>query len=255
MAVIYRLLIYKQSKFINQLFVIGTGCGICVFNYGWDFYHSFIAIFCTYLMVNLLRGNVMTIATFSFHMMYLLTGYYFTSTDTYDIKWTMPHCVLVLRLIGLAFDVADGQRSPEKLSIEQQKSYLIQPPNLMEIAAYTYFPASILVGPQFPFRRYNNFINKEFQKYTENVRYGLMRGGFGLLYLIIYQIGFMYISDDYLLSANYLQHSLPFRLVLLGIWGRLSLYKYISCWLLSEGVAACFGELKKFNFLVYILNK
>lgn len=37
---------------------------------------------------------------------YLLTGYYYTATDEYDIKWTMPHCVLTLKLIGMmpAFD-------------------------------------------------------------------------------------------------------------------------------------------------------
>lgn len=37
-------------------------------------------------------------------------GYWFTGTETYDIKWSMPHCVLTLRLIGLAFDVFDGHR-------------------------------------------------------------------------------------------------------------------------------------------------
>jgi len=28
-------------------------------------------------------------------------GYYYTATDEYDIKWTMPHCVLTLKLIGM----------------------------------------------------------------------------------------------------------------------------------------------------------
>lgn len=32
-----------------------------------------------------------------------------TATNDYDIKWTMPQCVLTLRLIGLVFDVADGK--------------------------------------------------------------------------------------------------------------------------------------------------
>jgi hypothetical protein len=37
-------------------------------------------------------------------------GYYYTGTDTYDIKWSMPHCVLTLRLIGLTVDVYDGTK-------------------------------------------------------------------------------------------------------------------------------------------------
>lgn len=32
--------------------------------------------------------------------LYLLAGYYYTATEEYDIKWTMPHCVLTLKLIG-----------------------------------------------------------------------------------------------------------------------------------------------------------
>jgi len=38
-----------------------------------------------------------------------ISGYWVTATKEYDIKWTMPHCVLVLRHIALTFDVADGK--------------------------------------------------------------------------------------------------------------------------------------------------
>lgn len=40
-----------------------------------------------------------------------------TSTDDYDIKWTMPQCVLALRLIGLSFNLLDGQK-PEVCIIQ-----------------------------------------------------------------------------------------------------------------------------------------
>ena len=36
--------------------------------------------------------------------------------DGYDLSWTMPQCVLCLRLIGVAIDVYDGGRPKEKLS-------------------------------------------------------------------------------------------------------------------------------------------
>jgi lysophospholipid acyltransferase 5 len=39
-----------------------------------------------------------------------MAGYYMTGTETYDIKWSMPQCVLTLRLIGLAFDLFDGKK-------------------------------------------------------------------------------------------------------------------------------------------------
>ena len=41
-------------------------------------------------------------------ILFCVPGYYMTGTETYDIKWSMPQCVLTLRLIGLAFDLFDG---------------------------------------------------------------------------------------------------------------------------------------------------
>ena len=41
----------------------------------------------------------------------------------YDISWTMPQCVLCLRLIGLTWDVYDGaraRREPDSLSPDQE---------------------------------------------------------------------------------------------------------------------------------------
>lgn len=155
----------------------------------------------------------------------------------------MPHCVLVLRLIGLSFDVADGQRSPEKLSNENKKTCLDKAPGLLEIYSFALFPASLLIGPQFPFRRYNSFMNKEFGRYTGNMRAGLIRGGIGVAYLIVHQVGAIFVSDDYILSDEYANSAYCYKLVILGLWGRVTLYKYISCWLLAEGVASCFGKI------------
>ena len=36
------------------------------------------------------------------------TGYIANSSAEYVVNWTMPHCVLCLRLIAVAIDVYDG---------------------------------------------------------------------------------------------------------------------------------------------------
>lgn len=244
LAFIYRSWINDKSKIINHLFILMTGISLIIFNYGYDVYHSLIAICTTYLLINILKGSTLVIVAFGFNMSYLLLGYYFTETETYDIKWTMPHCVLTLRLIGLAFDVSDGQRPEEKLSAENKKSCLKRIPNIIEILAYTMFPASLLVGPQFSFRRYESFINKEFDKYTGNYKHGLCRGGIGLIYLAVYQVGSSMLPNDYFLSLEYANRNIFMKWILMGFWGKFVLYKYISCWLLSEGAATCFGMLK-----------
>lgn len=151
--------------------MILSGGLICFFNYGWDIYHSLIAITGSYIITKLFSGTLLIGATMLFHMSYLLIGYYYTESETYDIKWTMPHCVLVLRLIGLGFDIADGEQDDELLSIENRKSALRKLPTLFEIASYTYFPASVLVGPQFSFKRYDQFMNKDFEKYVSKTHH------------------------------------------------------------------------------------
>lgn len=97
-------------------------------------------------------------------MTHLLVGYWVTATTTYDIMWTMPHCVLTLRLIGLAFNVYDGQEPQEKLSAENQKTALKEVPGILEVFAHSYFPASFLIGPQFPLRKYRDFVELKLEK-------------------------------------------------------------------------------------------
>lgn len=106
--------------------------------------------------------NVNLIHKLLYHMLKITgisVGYYFTGTDDYDIKWTMPHCVLVLRLIGYSFNVYDGTQPEEKLSKDNKEVCLRQPPSFLKYCGFMCFPASFLVGPQFPYKRYENFVN------------------------------------------------------------------------------------------------
>lgn len=71
----------------------------------------------------------------------------------------MPHCVLTLRLIGLAFNYSDGHQDESKLSINQKKVSLKTLPSFLEVAAFVYFPGSFLVGPQFNIKSYLDYVN------------------------------------------------------------------------------------------------
>lgn len=55
----------------------------------------------------------------------------------------------------------------EELSQEQKKKALSKIPSLLEVAGYTYFPASFLVGPQFSMRRYLDFVAGIFRDEVE----------------------------------------------------------------------------------------
>ncbi len=81
---------------------------------------------------------------------------------------------------------------------------------------------------------------------SECILPGLLRGFLGLLYLVVYQVASNFISDNYVCSENFLELSFVYRMIIIGVWGKVCLYKYISCWLLTEGVCIMSGKYRVF---------
>lgn len=146
---------------------------------------------------------------------------------------------MVLHLIGLTFDVSDSVKTPEVLGITDNRSLKI--PNLLEVFAFAYFPPTVIIGPQFSFKRYSNFLDKKFVG-TQNFEHGFKRCITGVIYLGVYQALTFIVPDGYFLTQQFNDTSYMYKLLMVSIWGRCTLYKYISCWILSEGAAICCGE-------------
>lgn len=177
----------------------------------------------------------------SWNVFFFHTGYYKTSTENYDICWTMCHCVMVLHLIGLTFDVSDSIKKPEVLGISDSRPYKI--PSLLEVFGFAYFPPTVIIGPQFSFKRYYEFVDHKYDVGQKYFSFGLTRFLTGVLYLSIYQLLFMFVvPDSFFMSSDFDEKNIIYKIFLVGIWGRASLYKYISCWILSEGAAICAGK-------------
>ncbi|XP_043603556.1 lysophospholipid acyltransferase 5 isoform X3 [Bombus pyrosoma] len=168
-ALLHRYTLYGKCPVFQHIFFATCGVLICLWNYGLNILHSAAAMYVTYRVLKRLGGSSLSVVIiFVFNMAYLLCGYYMTSTDDYDIKWTMPQCVLTLRLIGLAFNLLDGQKPEEKLSASQKQVALKEQPTFLEIAAFAYFPGSFLVGPQFSMKRYLNYVNGRYTMIDTN---------------------------------------------------------------------------------------
>ncbi|XP_054267493.1 lysophospholipid acyltransferase 5-like isoform X1 [Macrosteles quadrilineatus] len=245
-ALFHRFFLYGKAPDLQHLYFTLCGLAIGIFNYGWDIFHTFATIVCVYIVLRLIGGTLFSaVLILIFTMAYLLIGYYVTSTETYDIKWTMPQCVLTLRLTGLAFDLYDGARPPESLSAENKKVALSKCPSILEIMAHSYFPASFLVGPQFSMKRYQDFVDGKFRGSETGLPDCLGAAAYrsltGVFYLAIYQLGCLYFPDDYLISEEFLSLGIIKRLFYMGIWGHIALYKYICIWLLCEGVCIEIG--------------
>lgn len=250
-ALLHRYTLYGKDPIRQHLFFITCGLVIGYWNYDYKILHSSTAVCATYLILSLLgTSGLSVVATFLFNMMYLLYGYYTTSTQGYDIKWTMPQCVMTLRLIGLALNAWDGQKRNEELSNTQKLVALKERPSLLEIAAYAYFPGAFLIGPQFSMRRYLDFVNGRLAerdpvtgaiKLPDCISAGLSRALIGFIYVAMFQIGTLYVSDNFLFEPSFQKRNLIKRCLLIGLWGRINLYKYVSCWLITEGVCITFG--------------
>ncbi|KAH8371856.1 hypothetical protein KR093_009114, partial [Drosophila rubida] len=242
-AAAYLKHVIDKPKSLQHMYFALCGMTLCYYNYGNDTYHSLLAITVTFMIVTCLRSKPLALLTtnFVFHMGYLLVGYYFTASNEYDILWTMPHCILTLRMIGFGFDITDGLKEEDKLSKDQKETALRQSPNFLELLAFAYFPSSFLVGPQFPYRRYQSFMNGEFRQYDGNKEAGVKRLAAGVLYLVICQLGLTYLPDSYFLSPEFADQSFIKRIYFLGFWAKFSLYKYISCWLFAEGALIYIG--------------
>ncbi len=90
----------------------------------------------------------------------------------YSFTWTIPQCVLTLRLIALTFDVYDGYQNSKLSKISNNElnsptakripinedTAVAKSPTLIELLSYSYFPGSFLIGPQVKYKNYLEYI-------------------------------------------------------------------------------------------------
>ena len=138
------------------------------------------------------------------HILSSIFSYDRYNGQEYDISWTMPQCVLCLRLIGLfncfffcfhgtLFRIVMGCLWWGKTTIEadqslpwsglflihswsplvltypalylQKKSALASSPNILELLSHSFFVGGYFVGPQFTMRKYQEVLSVMLWKY------------------------------------------------------------------------------------------
>lgn len=247
LALLYRSKIRNFPVVAQHAFFASTGMTLVVLNYGWDIMHSLTNIFVVYVIMLVAGRTTIGLAlNFSFTLGYLLIGYLWTATENYDIKWTMPHCILCLRLIGVAFDYFDGGKDFNKLPPDQQQTALNTMPSLLEMLGHSYFFGGCMVGPQFPMSRYRSFVARTLfpnsETNADSVPYSISRLTLGLGMMAFYQVAAIFVNDKTVLSDDFLTSwSFTSRWLYLGLYGTVVLHKYVACWLMAEGSCALSG--------------
>ncbi|XP_014673181.1 PREDICTED: lysophospholipid acyltransferase 5-like [Priapulus caudatus] len=240
LVLVHRTYLHGKSPPLQHIYFIVTGFSIEYYNFGNHVIHSFICIAVVYAILYIWGGTAIGVAaTFVFAFPYLFISYLIFSTDEYDINWTTPHCVLTLRLIALAFDLKDGQKPDKDRSSDQKLAALEKLPSLLELLGNCFFVGGCMIGPQYSTKRYLDFVSGEFADKNgsppKSVNAAMKRAAQGLLFITIYQTAMPYFPDEKLLNGELLQTSFWWRLLYIGLWGKVQIYKYIASWVISEG--------------------
>ena len=102
----------SKPKTTKLLYYLLCGLSLVYLNYGLNIIHSLVVCLFCYAIIRVFSTKTALVVNFTIPLIYLLYGCYVTQIGfNYNISWTIPQCVLTLRLIAITFDVYDGYRN------------------------------------------------------------------------------------------------------------------------------------------------
>lgn len=242
-------LLFPNSSYNRKhLYFTVTGITITYFCFGADCIYNLFSIFLSYVSFSVLGPSMKNVLfNFIFHTAYLFFGYVVNATDSYDVKWTTPQCILCLRLIGLAWDVYDGHQPEESLSPEQKYYRITKTPSFMELFGFSYCFCGCLSGPQFSFQRYlrfttNTLVDKDVQD-KQNGRFvaSFKRFMSAVIVLTFFTMFDSKYKSDMLLTSEVLAKPFFEKVLLMGIIYYVQFAKYVFVWWFAESVSMLIG--------------
>jgi len=249
-AIFYRFFLPQKWYTVKHIFSALSGLWLAFFCYTGDVIHSFLSIIITWLILAIIPNRTISLAIAGIgNFSHLLISYWFTASESYDINFTTAQSVLTLRLIGFAWDYYDGGRPESELELDQKTNGLKKIPSLLETFSYAYFFGGFLIGPQFPFRLYKQFVtgelfvNEKGEQNLPSVLLPTLRCVFlGALYLGFHNGLAGYFPSSYMATDEFL-HKISFveRLFTFWIICKVALSKYLGVWLVGEGPCTLVG--------------
>jgi len=246
LAFAHRYLLWGKSETIQNIFFASSGIGLIYGCYGKDVMHSVICTFTQWLTFKLAGSSKYQVYfSFLFQFGYLLAGYAYTSTEGYDICWTMPGCVMCLRLIGFAFDRHDGNKPVEKRRPDQKDRAIESNPSLLETFAYIFNFNGLMIGPQYPLSLHRRLVAGELTnekgKRPDSVGEGLKLMLYGTALLGWSQLTSGYFSPSFMETDAFFEMALWKRMCFISACGMFHMYKYISSWTVIAGATTITG--------------
>ena len=236
----------RCSTLIQHLYFISTGMLISYWTLGIEcLAHNLICIIGNYIILKVLnRSFYSAVCAFIFQLGYLSVGLYFENATTdYKVTWTMPHCILCLRLIGTAIDVYDGTKHVDFLDQDQKLNALKDVPSILEMTSHIFYLPSYFIGPQHSMRRFRKFIQRNIDDgdMTGSTMFAFKRFLLAMLYFLIHFFLSGISPESYITSADFAQLSYLEMSLYLSIWVKGHVARLIGVWLLTEGSVVLSG--------------
>jgi len=253
LALVHRWCFWGRSSTSQNIFFASTGMGLTYWCYGKDIIHSFICTLTQWAFLKFLGDSRHCLPlSFAFQVGYLLWGYKQTESEDYDICWTMTGCIMCLRLIGLAYDRYDGNKSDDKIRKDQKERALKESPSLLEVFGFSYSFMGLTVGPQYPMSLYRQLVDGELTeekgKKPKTVIKAIAVALTGVVLMGLNEVLKMYFPMSFLETDTFLTEW-PYlkRMGYISLAGMAHMHKYISIWTLGNGalILTGMGYVKK----------
>ncbi|KAH3672352.1 hypothetical protein WICMUC_004324 [Wickerhamomyces mucosus] len=216
----------------------------------------FISTTFTYIITRYLKSDLMPIINFIFVMGHLALNHlylqFFNEYDSTKIDITGAQMVLCIKLTSFAWNVYDGRQNESGLSQAQKDKAVVEHPSILNFLSYAFFYPSLLTGPSFEYKDYEQWLNNEmFSDLPESKKPGkkrkrnIPRSGKvtfyrvlqGVAWLLVWQKSNEYVSSSYLFTDSFSRNSFVYRVVYIYILGFTYRLKYYAAWTISE--ASC----------------
>ena len=173
-----------------------------------------------------------------FQLGFMFFGILITGYIDGVINWTVLHCILCLRLIGMAINVYDGTKPNDQLTGEQQRQALSTTPSLLETLSHCFFIGSCLIGPQHSFADFVKAMKRNHDGgcLDGSLECGMTQLAKGVLLVAVSAVGDHYFAPDlYVLTEDCRAHWFLWRRVVAYFCVFLHLCKLSGSYLLAEG--------------------
>ncbi|OHF00541.1 MBOAT family protein [Colletotrichum orchidophilum] len=176
-----------------------------------------------------------------------------------SIDITGAQMVLLMKLSGFCWNVADGQLPDDQVSEYQKERRLIELPSIMDYAGYVLFFPSLFAGPAFDYTDYRKWLDttmfdlpakvdpskkppvRKKRKIPRSGTPATLKAASGLGWISLFMVLSGYYPITYLTSPSYMNHGFFHRVWILHMVGFTARLKYYGVWCLTEGACILAG--------------